>query len=98
MENLPAKQLQHMKQNLRDRLVIKMAKTKLITLAIDQCKKPNIQELKKHLKGMPALLFTKDDPFLLYSTLKKSKSRYLELATISMMNQARIELGLLEMK
>jgi len=33
-----------------------------------------IEELEQHLKGMPALIFTKENPFSLFKTLKKSKS------------------------
>ena len=36
-------------------------------------KKENITDLEQYLRGMPALLFTKDNPFALFSTLKKNK-------------------------
>ncbi|MBU1974898.1 MAG: 50S ribosomal protein L10 [Nanoarchaeota archaeon] len=75
MENLPARQLQVMKETLRDKVVIKMTKRRLLDIAIKQSKKKDIQEITKHLKGMPALLFSKDDPFTLYNTIKKSKSK-----------------------
>jgi large subunit ribosomal protein L10 len=76
MENLPAPQLQVMRGQLRDAVVIRMTKRRLLKIAIEQAKaeKKGIEELEKHLKGMPALLFSKENPFKLYKTLKKSKS------------------------
>lgn len=75
MNNLPTKQLQKMRENLRNTVILKMTKKRLIKIAIDKSKKPNIQLLKDKLKGMPAILFTKENPFALYSTLKKNKSK-----------------------
>jgi large subunit ribosomal protein L10 len=76
MENLPAPQLQVMRGQLRGTVVIRMTRRRLIKIAIEQAKaeKKGIEELEKHLKGMPALLFSKENPFKLYKTLKKSKS------------------------
>ena len=74
MENLPAKQLQNMKETLRKTVVMRMAKRNIIQLAIAKCKKDNIAALNDYMKGMPALLFTNDDPFTLYNQIKKSKS------------------------
>ena len=74
MENLPAKQLKNMRAQLREKVVLLMSKRRLIKLAIEESKKPSIKELEKHVKGMPALLFTNDNPFALFNMLKKSKS------------------------
>jgi len=76
LENLPAKQLQKMKAQLRGKVEIFMTKRRLMNFAIDKVKdkKKNIEALKEHLVGMPALLFTSENPFLLFKTLKKSKS------------------------
>ncbi len=73
MENLPAMQLQKMKKSLRGKVVITMAKKRLIQLALKQSPK-GLTELAKHTRGMPALLFTKENPFKLYKTLSASKS------------------------
>ncbi|MFH1506356.1 MAG: 50S ribosomal protein L10 [archaeon] len=75
MENLPAKQLQNMREQLRDKLVMKMTKRRLMKIAIDGCKKPGIQALKEQLKGMPALIFTNENPFTLFKFIKKNKSK-----------------------
>jgi large subunit ribosomal protein L10 len=74
VENLPAKQLMVMRAKLRGKAQILMTKRRIINIALDQSKKANIQELKKNLKGEPALLFSNENPFKLYSILKKSKS------------------------
>jgi large subunit ribosomal protein L10 len=75
MENLPAKQLQNMRSQLRDKLVMKMTKRTLLNIAIDNCKKNNIAALKDQLKGMPALIFTNENPFALFKFIKKNKSK-----------------------
>ncbi len=76
MENLPAPQLQSMRAQLRGKFFITMSKRRLIKLAIDQAKsgKKGIEKLESCLVGMPALIFTKENPFRLSKTLQKSKS------------------------
>jgi large subunit ribosomal protein L10 len=51
-----------------------MSKKRLIRLAIEKSKKQNIKALEAYIKGMPALLFTNDNPFSLFKLLKKNKS------------------------
>ncbi|MBI2654471.1 50S ribosomal protein L10 [Candidatus Woesearchaeota archaeon] len=76
MENLPAPQLQVMRAQLRGKFYITMTKRRLIKLAFEQtkAKKKGIEQLEMHLGGMPALIFTKENPFKLSKTLQKSKS------------------------
>jgi large subunit ribosomal protein L10 len=76
MENLPAPQLQKMRGQLREKVTLLMTKRRLIKIAIEKSKegKKGIEALEAHLKGMPALLFTNENPFKLYKTLQKSKS------------------------
>ncbi len=76
MEGMPTPQLQNMRASLRDICVIKMSKRRLLKLAIEQAKKEKqgVEELEQYLRGMPALLFTKENPFKLFKTLQKSKS------------------------
>ncbi len=76
MENLPTPQLQQMKARLRDKIEITMTKRRVMKHAIEgiKDKKKNIEKLEEHLKGMPALIFTKENPFSLFKTLKKSKT------------------------
>ena len=76
MENLPTAQLQKMREQLRGKVVIRMTKIRFMNIVLDKVKdsKKGIEEMKNYLTGMPALLFTKDDPFKLAKTLKKSMS------------------------
>src|SRR3989339_1755724 len=76
MENLPAPQLQTIRAQLRKDFYITMTKRRLINLAIEQVKpkKKGIEQLEAYLGGMPALIFTKENPFKLSKTLQKSKS------------------------
>lgn len=76
MENLPAKQLQNMRSSMRGFAVIKMTKRRLMKIAVEICRegKKGIEQLLPYLKGMPALLFTNENPFRLYNVIKKSKS------------------------
>ena len=76
MEGLPTPQLQAMRAKLRGGVVLKVGKGRLIKLALEEVKKdiPGIEVLEDHMKGMPALLFTKDNPFTLFKILKKNKS------------------------
>ena len=76
MENLPAPALQQMRAQLRGKYHLIMTKRKLFSLALQTAKsqKKGIEQLDKHLGGMPALIFTKDNPFKLSRTLQRSKS------------------------
>ena len=76
MENLPAPQLQAMRAQLRGKFFITMTKRRLIKLAFEETKskKKDIEKLESYLGGMPALIFTKENPFKLSRTLQKNKS------------------------
>lgn len=75
MQNLPAPQLQTMRTTLRKKSVtIVMARKKLLQLALQQSTKKNVLQLVEKIKGMPALLFSKENPFTLYSIIQKNKS------------------------
>lgn len=76
MENMPAPQLQKMREQLRGTVVMRMAKRKMIVRAIEKVKekKGNIGEIEKYLGGMPALIFTNENPFKIYKEVQKNKS------------------------
>lgn len=77
MQNLPAPQLQQMRENLRDKVQIIMTKKKLMKIAFEglEEKKKGISQLISYFKGLPALIFTTENPFSLFKTLKKNKSK-----------------------
>jgi large subunit ribosomal protein L10 len=74
MENLPARQLNNMRTQLRDKVEIIMTKAKLISLALKKSNKKGVADLEKYLRGMPAVLLSNDNPFSLFKTLKKNRS------------------------
>ncbi len=77
VEGMPTAQLQKMREALRENdVVLLMSKRRLMKIALEKIKddKKGIEELKKYLQGMPALIFSKIDSFKLYKLLKQSKS------------------------
>lgn len=75
MQNLPALQFMKIRKQLKDKMYTKVTKRRLILKAIEQLKdKKNIGNLKQYLGGMPSLIFTKEDPFILQKQISKSKS------------------------
>ena len=74
VENLPAKTMSKMRNQLRDNVLIKMNKKRILKVALEKSNKKGMEKLVEHLKGMPALLFTEESPFKLFKTLKKNKS------------------------
>ncbi len=74
LKNLPAPQLQEMRAELRDRMTLRMTKKTLMQLAFDEADK-DVSGLQEHLTGMPALLFTEENPFKLFQTLQKETSK-----------------------
>ncbi|MEM2121868.1 MAG: 50S ribosomal protein L10 [Candidatus Woesearchaeota archaeon] len=76
MENMPASQLQKLKSLLRGKVIVRMSKKRIIKKAFEQAEneRKNIRELEKYLKGMPALLFSKENPFKLSKILTENIS------------------------
>ncbi len=74
MEGLPAGSLLQMKKQLRGKVELVMTRKTLILLGLKDLKLENGDKLIESVKGMPALMFTKDNPFALYNIIKKSKT------------------------
>lgn len=76
MQSLPAKQLNKMRGTMRGKMELFMAKGRLMKIAIEKVKeeKKGIEQLEKYMDGMPAMMFTKEDPFLLAKIMNNSKS------------------------
>jgi len=77
LTSLPSPQFQKIRKKLKQNLDIRVTKKRLIKLAIEKLKekKPGIEKILPELeKSMPALLFTKEDPFKLCKLLDKNKS------------------------
>jgi len=74
--NIPARQLQKMRQSLKDKAIIRMSKKNLMDLAFKDCndKKDNIVDLSNFMEGQPAIVFTDMNPFKLFKILENSKT------------------------
>jgi large subunit ribosomal protein L10 len=75
MESLPAGNLASMRKKMRADVHMVMAKKRLIKRALEESGVQGSKELAATLTGMPALLFTKSNPFTLFKTLKKNQSK-----------------------
>lgn len=76
MKNISSVQLQRIRATLKDSVIIRMSKGRLIKVVFDKLKKKEgIEKLKEEIKGMPSLLLTKNNPFKLAKLLSKSKSK-----------------------
>jgi len=74
---LPASQLRQIRDILRGKVLIRVAKKRLIKLALDALsrKKKGIDKLEDHLQGICALVFSNENPFVLYKLIQKNKSK-----------------------
>jgi large subunit ribosomal protein L10 len=72
MHKLPARQLYMIKQQLKGKAVIRMAKKRVTKLALGKSKKPDISKLGDSIQNQPALLFSEGNPFELANTISKS--------------------------
>ena len=74
LADIPAPQLQKMRRTLKDSATLKMSRKTFMSLALNDSKKTNIENLEDHMDGQPALIFTNMNPFKLYKILEKSKT------------------------
>jgi len=77
MENLPAPQLQAMRSELRGKIELFMTKKRFMRVALEKVKeeKKGMDKFSEYFEGMPALIFTKENPFKLSKMLQKSKTK-----------------------
>ncbi len=75
MHKLPGRQLFSIKEKLKGKAKVKVAKKSLILLALKGAKKQGIEGLEALLKEQPALLFSDQNPFDLAAILTASKSK-----------------------
>ncbi len=72
MNKLPAKALQNIRKELKDRAEIKVTKKNILVRSLDRVKEK--KDLEKHMVIQSALLLTEMDPFKLYKFLNKNKT------------------------
>ena len=76
LSNLPSKQLQFLRHKLRNQIHIEVRKKRFIRLALQQIQQQrDFSVLLPYLEqGIPALIFTNEDPLKIYRIIKQSKS------------------------
>ena len=74
MQNLPSRQLQQMKKEMKEFADIKMSRKTLMDIAIEKAEKEGIEQLEETDAVQPAFIFSEKDPFQLYSLIKKNKT------------------------
>lgn len=74
MHGIPASQLQHIRQNLREVAYIKMTRNTLTSRALEEMG-GDAAVMGEHIAGQSALIFTKENPFKLYKLLEQTKTK-----------------------
>ncbi|MFQ3307881.1 MAG: large subunit ribosomal protein L10 [Candidatus Nanohaloarchaea archaeon] len=75
MNNLPSRQLQQIKKDMKDFSDIKMSRKTLINIAIEKSDKEGIEQLEEENEAVqPAFIFSEKDPFQLYQLIKENKT------------------------
>ncbi len=73
---VPGKQIQKIRASLRDDdTLIRMSRKRLMKRALTSKSKADVEGLFDHLTGQSGLLFSKTNPFKIYKTLEKNKTR-----------------------
>ncbi len=77
MSDIPAPQLQAMRREMKGKISIYMTKKRLMKIALDKSKneKKNIEALANYFEGMPAFIFSNENPFKLSRLLQKSRTK-----------------------
>ncbi|WEL22955.1 50S ribosomal protein L10 [Candidatus Nanohalovita haloferacivicina] len=74
MHNLPAKQLQEIKKEMKEFAKVRMSRKTLMQIAIEQSDKEDIAQLEENEAIQPAFIFSEKDPFQLYSLIQANKT------------------------
>ena len=77
MSGIPAPQLQAMRREMKGKISLYMTKKRLMRIALDKSKdkKKNIEALANYFQGMPAFIFSNENPFRLSRLLQRSKTK-----------------------
>lgn len=80
IEGLPSRQMQEIRKKLRGRADIKVSKSILIKIAVENLKREDLKRLESYMEGPTGIIVSDEDPFLLYKFLKKNRSKALAKA------------------
>jgi len=74
--SVPGKQIQTIRSSVRgDDTKIKMSRKRLMKLALKKSSKEGVTELAYHITGQAGLIFSNINPFKIYSTLERNKTK-----------------------
>jgi len=74
MQSLPARQLQEIESEIEEFADIKMSRKTLMNIALDNTEKEGLDELDTDEAMQPAFIFSKKDPFQLYSLIQANQT------------------------
>jgi large subunit ribosomal protein L10 len=74
MQNLPSRQLQQMKKEMKEFADIKMSRKTLMQISIEDAEKQDIDQLEDNDATQPAFIFSNKDPFQLYQLIQENKT------------------------
>ena len=74
MHQLPSKQLQQIKKEMKDFADVTMARKTLMEIAIENADREGVKQLKETEATQPAFIFSEKEPFQLYSLIKENKT------------------------
>ncbi len=74
MRELPAYQLQTIREKIRNKAKIRMSRRRIINLSLDEAKKAEAKKLKEYVNGMAALILSDENAFELFKILKTNRS------------------------
>lgn len=72
--NIPAPQLQKMRESLREKGTMRVAKNSLLSLALEKSERDGMEKLINSINGETALLSTDMNPFKLFKEIKVMKT------------------------
>ena len=76
LTSLPSSTLQSLRKKLKDKILIRVTKKSLISLAFDQVKNKDLSELRSSLdNSIPVLILSNEEPFKLFKLFKQNKSK-----------------------
>ncbi|MCD6434463.1 MAG: 50S ribosomal protein L10 [Candidatus Diapherotrites archaeon] len=73
IDRFPADLLQQLKKSLADKAVIRVSKARVIAKALEEVKMP--KEFIDYAKGSIAIVFSRENPFELYTLIKKNEGK-----------------------
>lgn len=72
---VPGKQIQKIRASVRGDTMVRMSRKRLMKLAIQKASKEGVSSLEDHIDGQAGLLFSRSNPFKIYKTLEKNKTK-----------------------